>query len=307
MREDAPSSTAVLIAAAMVYADADPRYRCLGPVDRATDSRKLIAALPAAKRVLLRALCSPLLRWFVRLIERSTVPGIVAHFILRKRFIEAAVLEAIAEGASQVLVIGAGFDTLTLRLHRMHPHVKFVELDHAATQCYKRKALAASGVGENIVLRAFDLTRQTLQQSLSGIRHWNDRAKTVFVMEGVLMYLDRSAVYALFEAIARQHASHIRVVFSALETMPNGRIDFQNATWLAKRLLHYWREPFRSSMSKDELSTVLTRLGYASVRTATTEALRKRYFPGSESAVAVVAQGELLCVADRIDGRPSGV
>jgi O-methyltransferase involved in polyketide biosynthesis len=45
-----------------------------------------------------------------------THPGIVRHWMLRKRWIESRVRARIAAGASQVVVLGAGLDTLGVRL-----------------------------------------------------------------------------------------------------------------------------------------------------------------------------------------------
>src|SRR4051794_31802357 len=89
-------------------------------------------------------------RWLTRMpalaraIERATVPGLCLHFMLRKRWIEHAVRSALARGARRVVVIGAGYDTLALRLAREFPALRFTEVDHPATQAVKRAALAAS-------------------------------------------------------------------------------------------------------------------------------------------------------------------
>ena len=128
MREDRPSSTATLIAAASVFLDGDPQVRGLVPAGAAALCRRFISSFPMPTRAVIGALCHPALRWLARLAERSTVPGLMLHFMLRKRMIEAAVTEAVFRGASQVVVIGAGFDTLALRLHRSHSAVTFIEI-----------------------------------------------------------------------------------------------------------------------------------------------------------------------------------
>lgn len=55
--------------------------------------------------------------------------GQILWFGVRKRFIADAVDAAIADGASQLLVVGAGFDPLAALVARRHPHVTCVELD----------------------------------------------------------------------------------------------------------------------------------------------------------------------------------
>jgi len=89
------------------------------------------------------------------LTERFSIPGIRTHYVLRKKIIERETRAAIDEGFRQVVVIGAGFDVLALRLASEFPLVTFVELDHAATQNAKR--LVGERYGSEVALVATDL------------------------------------------------------------------------------------------------------------------------------------------------------
>jgi len=91
LENDRPSSTATLIAAATVYLAADPRFARLVPEGAAEVCAR---CLPPARRSAVCALSHPALRWAARLAERATVPGLLEHFMLRKRWIEAAVRAA---------------------------------------------------------------------------------------------------------------------------------------------------------------------------------------------------------------------
>lgn len=62
-------------------------------------------------------------RWRAGLFQRWAVPGIFLHFVLRKRWIEALAREAIDRGAIQVVILGAGLDTLSLRLAETNPEL----------------------------------------------------------------------------------------------------------------------------------------------------------------------------------------
>src|SRR5690606_20255710 len=72
-------------------------------------------------------------RWVRRVLmaaERFLLGGIFAHYLARKRWIEREVRRAMADGIRQVVVVGAGFDTLAWRLHEELPNAKFFEFDH---------------------------------------------------------------------------------------------------------------------------------------------------------------------------------
>ena len=56
------------------------------------------------------------------------MPGQFEAFAYRKAFCEKQVIDAISNGASQVLVLGAGYDTMGWRLAPTYPEVKFFEI-----------------------------------------------------------------------------------------------------------------------------------------------------------------------------------
>jgi hypothetical protein len=92
-----------------------------------------------------------------------------------------------------------------------------------------------------------DLARTPLQQILPPAG-----APSVFVLEGLLMYLTPAEQDALFAAIPATE-----VVFTVMEPTAGGRIAFHNATWLERALLALWKEPFKSAVSRDALPAVL--------------------------------------------------
>ncbi len=300
MREDRPSSTATLIAAATVFLDGDPRVRGLVPAGAAALCRRFISCYPTPTRAAIGALCHPALRGLARLAERSTVPGLMLHFMLRKQMIESAVTDAISRGASQVVVLGAGFDTLALRLHRSHPAVTFIEIDHPATQRLKREAVEVDQAGgRNLVFQPADLTRQTLDEALANVPAYRRGANGVFVIEGVLMYLTQAEVSALFRLFGAHGSNGSRVVFTVMEPMTGGHIDFHNATPLVKRLLRLWREPFKCGIAAGELPAFLHRFGFVPSIVANADALRSRYLANFAGSPPVTARGELVCIADK--------
>ena len=300
MREDRPSSTATLIAAATVFLDGDPRVRGLVPAGAAALCRRFISSSPMPTRAIIGALCHPALRWLAWLAERSTVPGLMLHFMLRKRLIESAVTETISRGASQVVVLGAGFDTLALRLHGAHPSVTFIEIDHPATQRFKRETVEADQAGgRNLVFQPADLTRQTLEKTLANVPVYRRGVNSVFVIEGVLMYLTHAEVSALFRLFGAHCGRGSRVAFTVMEPIAGGRIDFHNATPLVKGLLRLWREPFKCGIAATELPAFLHRFGFVPNTVANADTLRGRYLADFAGKPPVTARGELVCIAHK--------
>ena len=291
MRADRPSSTALLIAAATVFLARDPRLAPLVPAGAAELCARCLEA--ASPRGLLAGLASRRgLRWAVRLAERATIPGLLAHFMLRKRWIEQAARAALADGIGQVVVVGAGFDTLAARLAPEFPRVKFIEVDHPATQRAKRAAFDSP---KNLIFVAADLATKGLESALEN--SVERQRPSFFVIEGLLMYLTEAQIAELFQALARLQPAGGRIVFTQMEPAPDGRSRFHNATPLVTGLLALWREPFESALPRAEAALLLEKFSYRLPQTAGAEALRK--FLGPETGNPPLAEGEVLYLAQR--------
>jgi methyltransferase (TIGR00027 family) len=287
VRADRASTTARLIAAATVFLARDPRVADLVPPG---------AAEICARFVSVAALSSRWLRWAVRLAERATVPGLMLHFMLRKRFIEENVRASLAAGCEQVVVVGAGFDTLAARLAPAYPQARFIEIDHPATQRAKRLALDER---RNLEFVAANLAEERLQDALAGGAYRRD-ASSVFVIEGLLMYLSDAQIATLFAAIAELQRAPGTLIFTVMEPASDGRSRFHNATPLVTRLLSLWSEPFRSALPREAAARLPEHFPGLRLRDlADSEALRARYLAPSGRQDLPLAEGEMVLVAER--------
>jgi methyltransferase (TIGR00027 family) len=294
MREDRPSSTAALIAAATVFLARDPRLAALVPAGAAPRCVRCLESVSLMRAV--QAVSHPALRWAARLAERATVPGLLVHFMLRKRWIEEAVRAALAEGWEQVVVIGAGFDTLASRLSIEFPRASFLEIDHPATQARKRVAMGSAPA--NLHFIAADLSRTRLQDALSAERAFRPDVRSVFIIEGLLMYLGDAEVGGVFATLREGLRAGVRVVFTVMEPARDGRSAFHNATPLVKWLLVRWSEPFKSALRRDEAGRFLEGFGFRLQDLADSETLRSRYLAPARLEHLTLAQGEIVALAE---------
>ena len=294
MREDRPSSTAALIAAATVFLARDPRVAGLVPAGAAPRCARCLESVSLLSAV--RTLSRPALRWAARLAESLTVPGLLLHFMLRKRWIEEAVRAALAEGCGQVVVVGAGFDTLASRLSTEFPGANFVEIDHPATQARKRDAMGNASA--NLHFIAADLSRIRLRDAFSAGSAFRPDVRSVFIIEGLLMYLGDAEVAGVFDALREVQRAGARVVFTVMEPTPDGRPAFHNATPLVRWLLSRWSEPFKSALRRDDAGRFLERFGFRLRDLADAETLRARYLAPARLENLALARGEMIVLAD---------
>jgi methyltransferase (TIGR00027 family) len=172
-------------------------------------------------------------------------PGTFEGLGRRKIFMNEQVLAAIDAGAEQVLVLGAGFDTLCLRLAPEHPDISFLELDHPTTGQVKGRAVRELGQPDNMRLLSADLGRKNLSAVLLDSDCWNPEVVSVVVAEGLLYYLSRKAVRGLFAELRACSGRGSRVAFSHLFHPRDYR--------LARAALRLGGEPWLSASATEDL------------------------------------------------------
>jgi methyltransferase (TIGR00027 family) len=185
------------------------------------------------------------------------MPGQFEAFAHRKAFCERQVREGIGAGAGQVLVLGAGYDTMGWRLAPEFAEVQFFEIDHPATARLKAKGIDAMGQRANLHLIAEDLGERQLVDVLDADEAWDSTARTVIVAEGLLMYLPPNAVGALFAQCAAICGAGSRIAFTYIGTRSDGRPDAGPWTRLVLWILRISGEPWLWSIRADELGLFL--------------------------------------------------
>lgn len=285
MKQERPSSTARLIARSILIAERDAMLSRLLVSGEAEIIRRILQGTRGDG--LFRFALGDVTRKLLLRIESAMVPGIIAHYLARKRMIESIVREAISSGTHGVVGIAAGYDTLCLRLHQEFPEVQFLEIDHPATQAAKLSAFPETA---NLHYHSCDLTKEPLPP-LSG------DSSRICVIEGLTMYLDEQEVASLLRDISPMCHS---VVFTFMEKSADGTIDFRNQSPLVTTWLKWRGEPFRWGISREALPAFLEAQGFHCRKIIDDEVLRREILAPLGLQLIALAQGECLCYATRI-------
>ncbi|MBA2672505.1 SAM-dependent methyltransferase [Ramlibacter sp.] len=141
-----------------------------------------------------------------------------ADVIIRTRYAEDALQAAVARGAVQYVVVGAGFDSFAYRRPAWAADLAIYEIDHPATQAMKRQRLAACGadVSASVEFIAADLSAETLGSALARSSFQPGRL-TFFSWLGVSMYLAREANLSALEAMASCAPAGSELVFNYVD------------------------------------------------------------------------------------------
>ncbi|HUL78924.1 MAG TPA: SAM-dependent methyltransferase [Vicinamibacteria bacterium] len=112
----------------------------------------------------------------------------------RTRFAEEALAAALERGFCQVVILGAGLDTYACRSASLGGQRVF-EVDHPATQEWKRARLAAAGIElpRALTFAPVDFERETLDDGLAAAGFERGR-RAFFTWLGVVPYLTEKAI-----------------------------------------------------------------------------------------------------------------
>lgn len=190
------------------------------------------------------------------------LPGQFEAFAHRKAFCELQVRDGIGEGATQVLVLGAGYDTMGWRLALEFSGVNFFEIDHPSTARLKARGIEAMGQRDNLYLIAEDLAERKLVDLLKANESWDQSAPTVIVAEGLVMYLPPKAVRDLFDQCTEITGIGSRIAFTYIPAGADGKLDAGRWTGLILWLQKATGEPWSWSIRPDELDLFLEESGW---------------------------------------------
>ena len=261
MRNAGPSKTAYKIAMSIVTLGAKPEMNEILPSGIVQATEKLLVACGVIRPEMLRFIRSP---WSVTAYQAFDwmLPGQFEAFGHRKVFCEKQVIDGIGAGATQILILGAGYDTLGWRLAPEFPEVNFFEIDHPATSHLKAKGIEVMGQRSNLHLLAEDLAERRLADTMKSADTWKPSAQTVVVAEGLVMYLYEDAVRELFCQCAAVTGPCSRIVFSYIPSGKDGKPYVGQWTDLMLWFQEMSGEPWNWSINNEKLSLFLRETGW---------------------------------------------
>ncbi len=288
MRADCASATSLLIARGLLLADATPALRLLVLDGSVALTRKLLTAAEPSPWFEF-ALNHQFARRIVFAAEALLLPGILLHWLARKRLLDALAREALATGCRQVVVLGAGLDTIALRLQSA---ALCFELDHPATQAIKRRAFV-----QGPVLIAVDFLHQSVAQALRAQPRFATDQPTLYIAEGLLMYLPPARVAALFREVAALSAPGSRFAFTFMEARAGKRIAFHSSGRINDWWLRSRGESFCWALPRTSVKDFSAQHGWELTTLSSPEELRDRFLVPHGLGHAPLAIGESVAMA----------
>ena len=217
-----------------------------------------------------------------------------AHFAMRSRYAEDCLAESIDRGVRQYVLLGAGLDTFAYRQPPWANQLRVFEVDHPATQEWKREKLAAAqaSIPANLTFAGVDFEKVSLREGLvsAGL---DFSVPTFFSCLGVTQYLTAASFEGSLKLVASMPAGS-EIVFSfvvAASDLSNGERFFVG---LFAAIAAASREPWLSRFDPRELADKLTALGFSKVIHFSSEAATDRYFRERRDGLALTKVEQMM-------------
>lgn len=195
----------------------------------------------------------------------------------RSRFSEDAIANCVARGVRQVVVLGAGLDTFSLRNPYADLGVRVFEVDYPASQLWKRERITAADLTEppSLVFAPIDFEQESLAEGLSRAGFRPDQP-AFFQWLGVVPYLTKDAILSTLEFMSR--IPQAAVVFDYAEPFENYLPERRaNVIATAERAAARG-EPWLSLFDPGELTQLLRVKGFQEVEDLGLSEIAERFY-----------------------------
>jgi methyltransferase (TIGR00027 family) len=207
------------------------------------------------------------------------MPGVNGAIVARIKFIDEKLKELIEHGLKQLVIIGAGYDTRSYRIKGVKENLKVFEVDHPDTQAVKIEKIKEifGTLPRHVTYVPLVFGSSPLGERLA--EHGYDHAlKTLFIVEGLLMYIPPAAAEGLLAFIARNSGPATSIVADYFDTtVVEGSSPLKEA-----RVLRQFVESEGSSLKfgiqrgKDE--AFFSQFGFRQVSCASAPAYKDKFF-----------------------------
>jgi methyltransferase (TIGR00027 family) len=211
----------------------------------------------------------------------------------RARFTEDMVERAIAAGVRQYVILGAGLDSFAYRRHDLVARLRVFEVDHPASQSWKRRRLAELHVDapRALVFVPVDFEQETLADALERAG-FDGTQPALFSWIGVTMYLGLDAIERTLRTIASYGAATQVVLTYNVPASARVGLERDVGTAMAK-IVTGLGEPFVTTFEPPAAESLLRRTGFRDIAMFSPSDAVEVYFDG-RSDINVGAPQRLL-------------
>jgi len=224
--------------------------------------------------------------------KKISPKGIYEYTIARTKYFDSVFQRAIQNEFEQILIYGAGFDSRGIRFLSKNSVIKVFELDVPITQNakiaqFKKRQIR---IHPNITFIPIDFNKESLTDKLTDYGFKKNK-KTLFLLEGLLMYLSEQAVDSTFQMIDEYSVKKSEVVFDTiyLSVLRNENLFYgeQNIYDYVSKVGEGWT----FGIEKKQIDLFLNKYHFSALEIMDSDKLEKRYFKDDNNTLLAKVNG----------------
>jgi len=210
----------------------------------------------------------------------SQFPGHKNALITRVRYFDDQVKDSISKGFTQIVIFGAGYDTRAYRIDGISK-IKVFEIDLPDIQKRKKSKIKEifGSLPAHVTYLPVDLSNTSFKEAFQG-SNFDFQQKTLYLMEGLILYIPPEQVRVLFSSIISQSTQRSAILFDSVD---KGIIDGSDQSPYAMNLrdqMSRMGEPFVFGIRKGDEEKYMKNIGFKNIQVITHEEYRSLYCTG---------------------------
>ena len=218
------------------------------------------------------------IRRLIRKRLTKTVPGTHEYMVARTKHFDDLFKQALTDNIPQIVFLGAGYDTRSIRFKDSVRQTKIFELDVPTTQKQKKELLLKAGISvpEQLSFVPINFNKESMQNVLSNAGY-DKSQKSFFIWEGVTYYLPEETVKNTLGIIKNHSGPESAVAFDYFyKSIVQGKSDSYGAKEIIKEVSKSG-EPFQFGIEEGTIESFLAENGFDMVSHHTPEEFEKTY------------------------------
>ncbi len=209
------------------------------------------------------------------------IPGGTNYVIVRSRYIDDYLNQCIDDNIEQFVFLGAGYDARAFRFTALKDGVKVFEVDHPDSQRIKKEKVKKifGSLPDHIIYVPVDFEKTKLDERLFACGY-DKNLKTLFIWEGVTMYITPEAVEETLAFVANNSGEGSSIIFDYIYKLAvdGGIEEAENMKTSAAEA----SESFKFGIQEGAAEEFLAKRGFDNVKNMNARSLEERYFKGTD-------------------------
>ncbi len=207
-------------------------------------------------------------------------PGLIGFVVCRSRYIDDTLEQCLQKNTKQVVILGAGLDSRAYRVEATKGPVKFFEVDQPATQAAKiaRVKRILGAIPPQVIYVPIDFNEESLDKLTAA--GYDRSLETLFIWEGVTLYLSREAVDTTLAWVRVNSAPGSSIIFDTIHPSAFAAKPMREELKLSRWTHRLTGEALVFGIEKDTVVDFMVQRGFTRVVDAGAEDLKRMYCTG---------------------------